>query len=482
MDLTIRIRNYKSIRDVTLPLKTGLNILIGPNGSGKSCICSALTFLHDILLRGAAQAVAHAGGPHTVYHRGTRQIQFHVRHNFGERLCRRKRVPFHFDWQISVSQSGKDGIAAITSEVFTITADHPAGDLKMLELSAQRQRGKKPRFRTHVCDSEDCGMDFLSMWKNFYRRQSKAKIHQKFTEHLRDLVSYFKEVEDRSLFYQAALMDDKIQEVVRYIQGLSEYNILPDVARAATEQLPFALMRPDGEGVSQVIHALEQGDYYRIQNAAYPEIDDVPYFYYSRARRSGGRWRRRPFFSPFYFRGPYGHPKERTLGKALASIQTELAAGVKPIEQVATGIDQTTGRRYLEFKSDRHTFRPEEVSDGTVKWLCILVSIYVPHSPLYVLEEPENFLHPWMQQRLVSTMREQATESKTIFLLTSHSTTILNATQPEEILVVTPSRRGTVVHGIPNRKEIEQVLSQSEFRLGDLWVSGAIEGVPTHEG
>lgn len=241
-------------------------------------------------------------------------------------------------------------------------------------------------------------------------------------------------------------------------------------------------MKPDGEGVSQVIHALEQGDYFQFQRDQYEHLLDIPFFDAPRYQRAH-LGRKRFLYPPqFYFYKPrYTHPREDTLEKALDNIQTELSAGVKPIESVTTDIDQTTGKRYLVFKSANHNFRPEEVSDGTVKWLCILVSIYVPHSPLYILEEPENFLHPWMQQKLVSTMREQAKESKTIFLLTSHSTTILNASEPSETLVVTPSAKGTQVREITNREEIEIFLEESQFRLGDLWVSGAISGVPSYE-
>ncbi|MCK4857782.1 MAG: AAA family ATPase [candidate division Zixibacteria bacterium] len=482
MELKIQIKNFKSIQSATIPLKTGLNILVGPNGSGKSCICSALAFLHDLLLHGAAQAVAHAGGPKTVYHRGRRQLQFRIVHDYGKRICRNIKCPFWFEWSATISQSGKDGIAAITWEEFSVYANHPTGKVRMFQVTSHRPKGKTLRFKTYLCDPSDYGKDLLSFWSMFSSRDNKSRISKRFRKHLRDFVAYFKEVPDKSVLVQAAFLDSKVQEVVRYLQSLNEYNILPDVARSPTEQLPFAVMRPDGEGAAQVIHALEQGDYYRIESASNEATEEIPFFYVSRVRRQRLHGRRLRFYHLDLFRSErFARPRGRVLEKALESIQAELAAGVKPIEAVATAIDQTSGKRYLLFQSAGSEFRPEEVSDGTVKWLCILVSIYVPHSPLYVLEEPENFLHPWMQQRLVATMREQAQGSDTIFLLTSHSQTILNATEPREMLVVTPSAKGTRVQQIPNRDEIEKILAESEFRLGDLWVSGAISGVPTHD-
>ena len=101
------------------------------------------------------------------------------------------------------------------------------------------------------------------------------------------------------------------------------------------------------------------------------------------------------------------------LDHALANIIRDLAAAVRPIESVAVQMDPTSGKRFVVFNAEKHSFFPEEVSDGTIKWLCILVSIYVPFSRVYLLEEPENFLHPWMQQKLINIMRQQASKNGT---------------------------------------------------------------------
>ena len=113
--------------------------------------------------------------------------------------------------------------------------------------------------------------------------------------------------------------------------------------------------------------------------------------------------------------------------------------------------------------------------------LCTLLRIFVAHSNVYLLEEPENFLHPWMQQKLIRIMSEESKRSGTIFILASHSITILNTAKPEEVLIVKQSKKGTELSEIGDRKEIEKVLTESDFRLGDLWVSGAIGGMPPDE-
>ena len=89
-----------------------------------------------------------------------------------------------------------------------------------------------------------------------------------------------------------------------------------------------------------------------------------------------------------YAKGP-GYPLEQ----ALERINTEIAAAVKPLESIDVAIDPTNGKRFVVFKSQGESFYPEEVSDGTMKWLCILVSIFVPDVRLYLLEEPESISH-----------------------------------------------------------------------------------------
>ena len=86
-----------------------------------------------------------------------------------------------------------------------------------------------------------------------------------------------------------------------------------------------------------------------------------------------------------------------------------------------------------------------------------------------------------MQQRLISIMREQAKRDSTIFLLSSHSSTILNSAYPEEILVVKHAENGTQISEISDIDAIREVLTESDFHLGDLWVSGAIGGTPSDE-
>jgi predicted ATPase len=475
MEVSIQIENFKSIRKTEMHLRKGLNILIGPNGSGKTCVLGALKFVRDVLQLGVAHALARSGGAKSVYRRGAERMTFRVTQSYGERKYRRRPKKFTFLWEFTVGQSGPEKIATILREKVEMFAVEGNWRHKMFAMEVNREKQNRVTKHVHICSSEEFGHDFFSVWNWRYSGKSKRQIREDFLKVGQEVLKEAVKDKDKSLLLSITYFDRAIEEVYAKFVFLNEYNVVPDVAREAAEQLQFARMRSDGGAVSEVIHALERRHFHKIVITPYEEL------YEPRAR-----WHKRGY--GFYewrrmgYRGAYFEDNRRPeLESVLGRINKELATAVKMLDGVGVEIDPTSGKRFVVFKREKEKFYPNEVSDGTVKWLCILVSIFVPYVRVYLLEEPENFLHPWMQQRLVCMMREQAEKTGTVFVLTSHSATILNAAKPEEILVVGQGRQGTKLSEIAERSEIEQVLAGSDFGLGDLWVSGAFGGVPTDE-
>src|SRR5688500_100118 len=469
MKLRIHIKNFRAIRNTQLDINSGVNILIGPNGSGKTTLFLALKFLRDVLLHGVGLAVAKEGGARRTFRRGKSKISFKVEYDLGQRVFRRRKVPFKFVWAIEIAQRGKEGLSTIIRERATTFA--LKDDDAVVVFNAEIRRNKKgaPRYTLRIAKPKEIGKDLFSYSLNT-PSETKMQAFDLIKREFNEILKQAKKGADKSFFTRLAQFDTKLSHLYSSFQNLNEYNILPDVARQSTDQLPFVEMLPNGGNLSEVIHALENKNFHKItRSRAY--LDD--YF-------------TPPLFRHYYY-DHYEYPvtgyksrirKEITLKEALANINTEIASAVKPIEGVAAEIDLTNGKRFVVFKSGKETFYPEEVSDGTMKWLCILVSIYVPFSQLYLLEEPENFLHPWMQQRLNHLMREQAINNRTIFLLTSHSTTIINSAQPGEVVIVKSTAKGTIASAIQPDGNLTAMLKGTDFGLGDLWVSGALGAVP----
>ncbi len=480
MSLTIRITNFKSIKDASLTLRKGLNILIGPNGSGKTCVMSSLKFVHNLFRFGAAQALARSGGRQRVYRRGKERISFSIDEDYEPRTCRRKKVACRLHWEVTIGQAGPEGIATVLTEKYSITALTRPHMTRLFSVEVDRARAGRAKTDIYLSEPRIFGRDLFSTWKQRYPGKKKKRLSESFNKVVpNNLRRYLKEYPDKSIFPSLAILDKTTHAILNQFLILNEYNILPDVARASTEQLPFATMDPDGGSVSEVIYALQNEHYHRLINPMETDFGDIV-----RLDRSSHYPYYRSFYPSIYYyrRASYmsSYRQASRFQSVLHNINAEVASAVHPISGVDIRIDPTSGRRFIVFKAGKYEFHPEEVFDGTVKWLCILVSLFVPVSRVYLLEEPENFLHPWMQQRLIEIMRDQARQNGTAFLLSSHSSTVLNAALPEEVLVVTQDDEGTHLTQLAQRDDIARVLSESDFQLGDLWVSGVLGGTPSH--
>jgi predicted ATPase len=125
--------------------------------------------------------------------------------------------------------------------------------------------------------------------------------------------------------------------------------------------------------------------------------------------------------------------------------------------------------------------RPIELADasfGTVRLLALLTALHEPDPPLFTaIEEVDHGLHPYALDILVDRMR--AASRRTQILAATHSPTLVNRLKPEEIIVCDRDpRTGESVIPITTTEQIRASIEESEFRAGELWFSGALNGVP----
>jgi predicted ATPase len=117
------------------------------------------------------------------------------------------------------------------------------------------------------------------------------------------------------------------------------------------------------------------------------------------------------------------------------------------------------------------TFVPAELmSEGLLYYLAFAVLPYLEPTSLLLIEEPENGLHPARIAEVVQVLR--AISRKTQIILATHSPLVVNELSPEEVTVVTRSRKGgtraTRIKDVPNFEERAKV-----YALGELWLSYA---------
>ena len=114
------------------------------------------------------------------------------------------------------------------------------------------------------------------------------------------------------------------------------------------------------------------------------------------------------------------------------------------------------------------------LSDGTLRYLCLLVILCDPNPPpLVCIEEPELGLHPDILPGLADLMREASERCQLI--VTTHSDILVDALTdtPESIVVCEIHERQTTFRRL-EKKQLAHWLQ--EYRLGELWTSGELGG------
>jgi predicted ATPase len=115
------------------------------------------------------------------------------------------------------------------------------------------------------------------------------------------------------------------------------------------------------------------------------------------------------------------------------------------------------------------------MSDGTLKFLCLLAVLFHPKpAPLVCIEEPELGLHP-DALRLVAEVLVEASE-RTQLIITTHSEALVDALtdRPESVLVCERDfDNGTQFKRLA-QDELDEWLEH--YTLGELWRKGEIGG------
>ncbi len=115
------------------------------------------------------------------------------------------------------------------------------------------------------------------------------------------------------------------------------------------------------------------------------------------------------------------------------------------------------------------------LSDGTIRFLAMLVLLLLPDPPpIICIEEPELGLHPDALTIIGELLLEA--RSRTQLIVTTHSDALVSALSEEvESVVVCEHRGGTVL----SRLEPDRLAYWMEkYRLGDVWRMGALGGNP----
>lgn len=126
------------------------------------------------------------------------------------------------------------------------------------------------------------------------------------------------------------------------------------------------------------------------------------------------------------------------------------------------------------FHEGKFTVPATRLSDGTLRYLCLLTILCHPKPPpLVCIEEPELGLHPDIIPKLAELLKEAS--ERTQLIVTTHSDVLVDAMtdMPECVLVAEKTENGTTLTRL-DREKLKPWLEK--YRLGQLWTRGEIGG------
>ncbi|MFT5195774.1 MAG: putative ATPase [Candidatus Promineifilaceae bacterium] len=140
---------------------------------------------------------------------------------------------------------------------------------------------------------------------------------------------------------------------------------------------------------------------------------------------------------------------------------------------------------FLSDRSSGYRIPADDVSDGTLRLLGLLVGLYGMHTPdILCFEEPENGVHPWLLHKMVELLKQISVEGidgqPVQIIITTHSPVLLNYVEPHEIKAFELDEEGaTQINSLPtDSKKFELAMEAYDGELGSLWFSNAIGANP----
>lgn len=410
-------RGFKSLRDVSLHLGQ-VTVVTGPNGAGKTNLVEALSLFSEAVQYGLEIAIARAGGFENITHRSS------------DGDLKSLGCAFFATFQLSeiyrYRPVNSDREAELESEVhifydFEITQrdeDDPSNFAIAFEYLELR---------------DDDGLIFkatrqgASPPKFFRSKRMKGGRRNPLSSALYplsddDFIKYTRNrIDDTTLLIRSLNFNNNVFDLIpRKLGQAKVFQLSPQQCRQPGVSTPNAVLNRFGENLPSVV------DFLRKHRSAL--------------------W---------------------------SKIEGSMRAILPQLEAIETSFTQD--RRLslsFKFKDSNRSWNANEMSDGTVQALALFVALFDERSPVLVVEEPENALHPWILRQFLDLCRDQ---TKKQIILTTHSPIVIDYTMPENLRIMWSRDGGSHLASATSlNPEIVTLWKSGEVRSFDIFDSGLV--------
>ncbi|MGA2540757.1 MAG: AAA family ATPase [Verrucomicrobiota bacterium] len=387
----LAIANYKSLRDVVLEPKD-LTVLIGANASGKSNLAECIDFISEVYRHGLEVAVARKGGYENIAHRKASRSKASMTVDIT--------VEFALDpyWM-------PHGLAALIRDK-TIRLQHSFSFVARGSAISAEFQVERELLIVQMAGGGSKYVDLIQL----------VRDDQKITNKI--------------------IRDD---EAMRAFDWIKE----PDMLRYL---IRFPDFDQDSTGMGELVSptdlaVVQIGRFSPLHRQCVNEMAAIRVFQISHDRtRDFGVPTPRPELDRTGANLPavvdLFQKKNPEVWQRILQTMRRVLPALERIE-----VNYTTSRTLGLFFHEKGFGRPwtvEEISDGTIQTLCLLVAIFDPTRTMLVLEELENSVHPWVIRNLLSACSEATAGGMKPqqILITTHSPVIIDHVTPDKVWVM----------------------------------------------